>query len=130
MTAHATVEAHEDVLAAAAQISNYPHMRYMGSKYRLVLTLADVFRQLDGTTALDPFSGSGVVSYLLKAQGYEVSSRDYLNFPVTLAKAACANQNQQLSVGDVQRIVSGENRDGRDFISRTYGGLFLSLIHI
>lgn len=126
MTVRASLEAHEDVLAAAAQLSNYPHMRYMGSKYRLVLTLADVFRQLGGKTALDPFSGSGVVSYLLKAQGYEVSSRDYLNFPVTLAKAACANQNQQLSASDVERIVSDGNRDGRDFISRTYGGLFFT----
>ncbi|MEI2774970.1 MAG: DNA adenine methylase [Tetrasphaera sp.] len=71
-------------LPALAQVEHYPHMRYMGSKYRLLPTLARVFDQIGGQTALDPFSGSGVVSYLLKSQGYRVSSGDYLRFPVTL----------------------------------------------
>ena len=113
-------------LALAERLNSYPRMRYMGSKYRLLPTLADVFAQVGGATALDPFSGSGVVSYLLKAQGFAVTSRDYLNFPVTLAKAACANQSQQLSEADVHRIVGGGNVDGRDFISRTYSGLFFT----
>lgn len=118
--------ARRDDTDALRQASLYPHLRYMGSKYRLLPTLASVFRQVGGTNALDPFSGSGVVSYLLKAQGYAVSSSDYLNFPVTLAKAACSNQNQRLAQHDVELIVSGENRDGRDFISRTYKGLFFT----
>lgn len=111
---------------ALAQATHYPHLRYMGSKYRLLPTLADVFSQLGGSTALDPFSGSGVVSYLLKAQGYEVTSRDYLNFPVMLTKAACVNQRQHLSDDDVRLIVHGGNCDGRDFISRTYAGRFFT----
>ena len=100
------------------QAARYPHLRYMGSKYRLLPTLSEVFRQVGGKTAADPFSGSGVVSYLLKAQGYSVSSSDYLNFPVTLTKAVCVNQRQRLTGADVARITSGENLDGRDFISR------------
>lgn len=116
-----------DVSAPAlVQADRYPHLRYMGSKYRLLPTLASVFEEVGGKTALDPFSGSGVVSYLLKALGYAVTSRDYLNFPVTLAKAACANQGQRLSDEDVRLIVDGGNRDGRDFISRTYDGLFFT----
>lgn len=111
---------------ALAQVARYPHLRYMGSKYRLLPTLADVFDQLGGATALDPFSGSGVVSYLLKAQGYAVTSRDYLNFPVTLTSAACVNQLQRLNEAEVRNIVEGGNCDGRDFIYRTYGGRFFT----
>lgn len=110
----------------AARLASYPRLRYMGSKYRLLPTLAEVFRQIGGATALDPFSGSGVVSYLLKAQGYSVTSRDYLKFPVTLAEAACVNRSRRLSDAQVRRILEGGNRDGRDFIARTYDGLFFT----
>lgn len=113
-------------LPALGQVQHYPHMRYMGSKYRLLPTLADVFQQIGGRTALDPFSGSGVVSYLLKAQGYAVTSGDYLHFPVTLTNAACVNQSQRLTADEVALIVTGGNRDGRDFMARTYYGLFFT----
>ena len=53
----------------------------MGSKYRLVPHLAGVFAEVGGMTALDAFSGSGVVSYLLKALGYQVTANDFLTFP-------------------------------------------------
>ena len=112
--------------ALAARLACYPRLRYMGSKYRLLPALADIFRQLGGATALDPFSGSGIVSYLLKAQGYAVTSGDYLKFPVTLAQAVCVNQSQRLTEEDVRRIVAGGNRDGRDFIARTYQGRFFT----
>lgn len=46
---------------------------------------------------------------------------------MTLAKAACANQGQRLSDEDVRLIVDGGNRDGRDFISRTYDACFSHL---
>lgn len=109
-----------------AQVSVYPRLRYMGSKYRLLPALADVFTQLNASTAIDPFSGSGVVSYLLKSLGYSVTSSDYLHFPVTLTSAACVNQNDTLSDQEITMISSGVNRDQRDFISRTYEGRFFT----
>lgn len=108
------------------QVSLYPRLRYMGSKYRLLPALADVFTQLNASTAIDPFSGSGVVSYLLKSLGYSVTSSDYLHFPVTLTSAACVNQNDTLSDQEITMISSGVNRDRRDFISRTYEGRFFT----
>lgn len=108
------------------QVSLYPRLRYMGSKYRLLPALADVFTQLNASTAIDPFSGSGVVSYLLKSLGYSVTSSDYLHFPVTLTSAACVNQNDTLSDQEITMISSGVNRDQRDFISRTYEGRFFT----
>ena len=44
-----------DVSAPAlVQADRYPHLRYMGSKYRLLPTLASVFEEVGGKTALDP----------------------------------------------------------------------------
>jgi len=97
----------------------------MGSKYRLVPHLAAVFDEIGGSTALDAFSGSGVVSYLLKSMGYEVTSNDFLNFPAVIAKATISNQTVKLSTEDIDRVCS-EPADGRDFIQRTFDGLYFT----
>ena len=87
------------------RVSSFPRLRYMGSKYRLVPHLAELFAELGGSTALDAFSGSGVVSYTLKCLGYEVTSNDFLAFPGVIASAAVANQRTKLSDAEVARIV-------------------------
>ena len=68
-----------------AKAQTFPRLRYMGSKYRLLPHLERVFAEIGGETAVDAFSGSGVVSYLLKVQGFEVTSNDFLNFPAVIA---------------------------------------------
>lgn len=97
----------------------------MGSKYRLLPQLADVFAEIGGRTALDAFSGSGVVSYLLKRQGFEVTVNDMLEFPGVLASATIVNQSVTLDDADVERIV-GPSSDGRDFIARTFRDVFFT----
>ncbi len=97
----------------------------MGSKYRLIPHLAAVFGEVGGDTALDAFSGSGVVSYAMKAMGYSVTSNDFLAFPGIIASAAVANQKTVLNKNDVARII-GPAADDRDFISRTFEGLYFT----
>ena len=97
----------------------------MGSKYRLLPHLERVFAQLGGHTAVDAFSGSGVVSYLLKAQGFQVTSNDFLNFPTVIARATVANSDTQLSPTLVHEIC-GPPADDRDFIQRTFEGLYFT----
>jgi adenine-specific DNA-methyltransferase len=103
----------------------FPRLRYMGSKYRLVPYLADVFSELGGRTALDAFSGSGVVSYLLKTLGYQVTANDFLTFPAVIARATVVNQNVTLSAEDIEEIC-GPPADDRDFIQRTFKGLYFT----
>jgi adenine-specific DNA-methyltransferase len=110
---------------AARRTAEYPRLRYMGSKYRLIPQLAEVFTEIGGRTALDAFSGSGVVSYTLKCLGYEVTANDFLNFPAVIASATVANQNTQLSTNDVAAIC-GPATDDRDFIQRTFDGLYFT----
>ncbi|MFI7165297.1 DNA adenine methylase [Rhodococcus erythropolis] len=95
----------------------------MGSKYKLVPHLASTFAELGGQTALDAFSGSGVVSYLLKSMGYEVTSNDFMNFPSVIATATTVNNSQKLTVADIDRIC-GPSADDRDFIQQTFDGLY------
>lgn len=111
--------------AAARTAALYPRIRYMGSKYRLLPHLAEVFGELGGRTALDAFSGSGVVSYLLKRQGFAVTANDMLEFPGVLAAALVVNNSARLTDADVARI-TGPAADERDFIRRTFAGVFFS----
>jgi len=87
--------------------------------------LVEVFAEVGGSTALDAFSGSGVVSYLLKSLGYQVTSNDFLTFPTVIAKATVANQTVKLTSADIERIC-GPAADNRTFIQSTFDGLYFT----
>ena len=108
-----------------ARVASFPRLRYMGSKYRLVPHLADVFREVGGRTALDAFSGSGVVAYLLKALGFQVTANDFLNFPSIIASATVVNQTVTLTDAEVDTIC-GPPADDRRFIQETFDGLYFT----
>lgn len=112
----------EQAVAAAAR---YPRLRYMGSKYRLVPQLTQLFGEIGGETALDAFSGSGVVSYALKSMGYAVASNDFLAFPSIIAGAAVANQHTTLGDDEILTI-TGPAADDRNFIQTTFDGLYFT----
>jgi adenine-specific DNA-methyltransferase len=122
-TAVPLFEHHSDAAALTAAL--YPRIRYMGSKYKLLPHLAEVFAEVGGETALDAFSGSGVVSYLLKRQGFTVTANDMLQFPGVLASAAVVNNATLLTADDIARIV-GPAADDRDFIRNTFTGVFFT----
>src|SRR6516165_6163849 len=90
----------------------FPRLRYMGSKYRLIPHLARAFTELGGVTALDAFSGSGVVSYLLKTCGYQVTANDFLAFPAIIARASVVNQDVTLGPDDIARICGPPPKNG------------------
>lgn len=97
----------------------------MGSKYKLLPHLERVFAQLGGSTAVDAFSGSGVVSYLLKCQGFDVTSNDFMMFSSTVARATVENSTEQLD-RDAVAAICGPSLDDRDFIQRTFDGIFFT----
>jgi DNA adenine methylase/adenine-specific DNA-methyltransferase len=107
------------------RVGEFPRLRYMGSKYRLVPGLARVFTELGGRTALDAFSGSGVVSYLFKTLGYQTTCNDFLAFPAAIARATVVNQDQVLTPEEID-AVCGPPADDRDFVQRTFAGLYFT----
>src|SRR5580693_8071612 len=78
------------------RVAEYPELRYMGSKHRLLPWIHGVLRSIPFETAADPFVGSGCVAELLKAMGKRVIASDFLNFPTVLAEATVANSKERL----------------------------------
>ncbi|MGJ3262939.1 MAG: DNA adenine methylase [Salinarimonas sp.] len=103
----------------------YPELRYMGSKRRLLAWIHDVLSTLDFETALDPFSGTGCVAYLMKAMGRQVTASDFLGFTSLVAQATVANGARTLESADLDAILS-RRADADDFIARTFDGVFFT----
>ncbi len=70
------------------EVSNFPRFRYMGSKFSLLPWIHNALSEIGFETATDAFSGSGVVSYLLKSMGKQVRANDTLAFPSVLTARA------------------------------------------
>jgi adenine-specific DNA-methyltransferase len=104
-------------------VAEYPELRYMGSKHRLLPWIHGVLRGLNFETAADPFVGSGCVAYLLKAMGKRVIVSDFLNFPTVLAAATVANNKFSLD-GPALKTLLAPRRNGPHFIEETFSGIF------
>lgn len=104
-------------------VARFPRIRYMGSKYKVIPPLVAIFSQLSFDTALDAFSGSGVVGYALKAMEKQVTTNDFLHFPATLARATVENSDTKLTPEDLHRLLSPAI-SAPDFIQRTFQGLY------
>jgi DNA adenine methylase/adenine-specific DNA-methyltransferase len=112
-----------DKVPLPARVADYPELRYMGSKHRLLPWIHGVLRSLSFKTAADPFVGSGCVAYLLKAMGKRVIASDFLNFPAVLAAATVGNSKYKLDSPSVKILLSPRN-NGPHFIERTFDGIF------
>jgi adenine-specific DNA-methyltransferase len=110
-------------LPLPARVSDYPELRYMGSKHRLLPWIHDVLSGLEFETAADPFVGSGCVSFLMKAMGKRVVASDVLNFPAVLAAATVANSKHRLDGPTMAKLLAPAP-DAQDFIERTFTDVF------
>jgi adenine-specific DNA-methyltransferase len=107
------------------RIRDYPQLRFMGSKHRLLPWLREILADLPFDTALDAFSGSGCVSYLLKTMGKQVVANDFLRFPATIARATVENGSVVLDEATVSRLRGPASRHGH-FIEETFRGIFFT----
>lgn len=101
----------------------YPQLRFMGSKYRLLPWIHKVVSGFEFNSVIDAFSGSGCVSYLFKAMGKEVISNDFLSMSATVATALIENPGVRLTDDHMQMLVEYDRRHKR-FIERTFAGIF------
>jgi adenine-specific DNA-methyltransferase len=107
------------------QAARYPELRYMGSKKRLLPWIHEVLDSLDFGTALDPFTGTGCVAYLLKAMGRRVVASDFLNFASIIARATIENSHHQLDGKAIKRLID-RTPSVHTFIERTFTGVFFT----
>lgn len=108
-----------------ARALEYPQLRFMGSKSRLLPWIHDIVAPLQFDSVLDAFSGSGCVSYLFKAMGKEVVSNDFLKFTHQLAVACIENPGVRVSEEEVALLFQ-ERRSRKRFISETFTGIFFT----
>lgn len=107
------------------QMHLFPRFRYMGSKFRLLEWIHSIMCELPFDSAMDAFSGSGVVSYLLKSMDKQVFANDSLHFPHVLGQALIQNNATKLSGVDVEFLLSSRASTGEShFIQRTFSGIF------
>lgn len=106
-----------------AKAAHYPELRYMGSKTRLLPWIFETLNMFDFESALDPFSGTGCVSYLMKSMGRRVIASDFLNFTSTVARATVENNSVHLDGKAIKQLL-GRTPPAHDFIERTFNGVF------
>jgi adenine-specific DNA-methyltransferase len=112
-------------LSVLERMAGFPTIRYMGSKGKLVPWIYEILNDIEFKTALDAFSGSGVVSYLFKSMGKRVYSNDFLHFSSLMAKGLVENSDDTLVKNDIETLFS-DDYESEYFISRTFKDVFYS----
>ena len=107
------------------QVSAYPPTRFMGSKSKLLSEIWSVVSQFNVNTVVDLFSGSGVVGYMLKAQGKAVVSNDYMAMSATFTKAMIENNTVTLPLKEAKELLVA-HKESDHFVATTFKGLYYS----
>lgn len=105
------------------QMKKYPPTRFMGSKSKLLTEIWAVASQFDFETAIDLFSGSGVVSYMMKTQNKTVISNDYMAMCAVFAKAMIENNDVTLPQEEALALLDTRKPTDR-FVEQTFKGLY------
>lgn len=105
------------------QTFQYPPTRYMGSKNKLLSEIWSVASQFEFDTAIDLFSGSGVVSYMMKSHGKAVISNDYMAMSSVFAKAMIENNNITLTDQEVLLLLE-PRRPTDGFVEHKFKDLY------
>ncbi len=107
----------------SAQTLLYPSTRYMGSKNKLLSEIWAVASQFKFESAIDLFSGSGIVGYMLKSQGKSVVSNDYMAMSTMFTKALIENNDVTLSPAEALKLLEPKQANDH-FVEKTFKGLY------
>ena len=119
-----TTEQERMSLSQHIEQHKYPPTRFMGSKSKLLDAIWEVSKDFEFDTVLDLFSGSGVVSYMYKCHGKEVTANDYMAMAATYSKALVENGHTILLPEEVNSILSETDNDG--FVEKVFKGLYFT----
>jgi len=107
------------------QVSLYPPTRFMGSKSKLIADIWSVAENFEFETVLDLFSGSGIVGYMFKSQGKQVTCNDYMAMAAVFAKATVENNSTILSIEEAKELLK-EKKESDHFVETKFKGLYFS----
>ena len=112
-------------LPVVDQMKRFPPTRFMGSKERIVDFIWEAVRDCQFDSVLDLFSGSGVVSYMFKAAGKQVSSNDYMTMCEVAAIALIENDSVILEDSEIDALLC-ESPYVDTFVQITFANLYFS----
>ncbi len=102
-----------------------PTTRYQGSKAKLVDWIWENIKELDFSTVLDAFGGTGVVGYYLKQKGKQVFYNDYLKSNYYIGICLIENNTTRLSEREVENLLTKDSHcDYRSFIVETFKNIY------
>ncbi len=110
-----------------ADMFAFPPTRYQGSKRKQAAAIVGHLRDLDYTTVLDAFGGTGAVAHAFKQAGKHVTYNDVLAFNHQIGIALIENDATRLTDAEIEAI--GVCRSGvsyTDFIERTFAGIYFA----
>lgn len=96
-TSSRLISPNQATLFAEKSFPYFPSTRYQGSKRKILFELASLFQTLSFNSALDLYSGSGVVTLLLRYLGKRVDANDYQQFSQTTARLFLNLSNTNLT---------------------------------
>lgn len=108
------------------QVDKYPSTRWMGSKSKLLPHIQSIANRFEYDTAMDLFSGSGIVGYLFKSLGKEVISNDYMALSATYTKAMIENNKVTLSTEKASTLLIPPGKKINSFVRDTFEGLYFT----
>lgn len=105
------------------QVSLYPPTRFMGSKRKLLGEIWNVASRFEFDSAVDLFSGSGIVGYMFKSHGKTVISNDYMAMSATFTKAMVENNTVTLPIAEAEKLLIKQGEVDH-FVSDTFKDLY------
>ncbi len=110
-----------------SNFERFPRTRYQGSKRKLAAAILEELCDLEFTTALDAFGGTGAVSYALKCAGKQVTYNDILAFNHQIGLALIENDTVYLDEEEIDAIgVRQPHVSYGDLIERTFEGIYFT----
>ncbi|MEA3351950.1 MAG: DNA adenine methylase [Chloroflexota bacterium] len=107
--------------------AKFPSTRYQGSKAKLVDWIWDKINNLDFSTCLDAFGGTGVVAYRLKQEGKQVIYNDILRFNYSFGKALIENRDIRVTQDEINWILDRHiDIHYPNFVEKTFPDIYFT----
>ncbi len=107
--------------------ATFPSTRYQGSKAKLAEWIWEQIKELDFTSSLDAFGGTGSVAYQLKKVGKKVTYNDLLRFNYLIGKALIENNRVRLSEDEITWLLSNHPEITYPrFVEETFSGIYFT----
>ena len=122
-----TIDFSQSTFLVESSLSKFPSTRYQGSKAKIVDWITKTLSDIEFTSCLDAFGGTGAVSYKFKKQGKLVTYNDLLRFNYYFGLALIENKKTKLDLNEIEWILSKHtNIKYSNFIESTFHDIYFT----